>query len=44
MFPEPVGNPVKPDGMQPRIAENNLHNASGSGVSVEDGFDVLLYL
>jgi hypothetical protein len=38
MFPEPVADPVKPDGMEPRVTEDYLRDASSRWVPVKNGF------
>ena len=42
VLPEPVGDPVEPDGVQPRITENHFQFAARCRVPVEDSLYILL--
>src|SRR5271157_3789187 len=41
MFPEVVRYPVHPDGMQPRIAEDDFPNGLGGRIFIKDRLDIL---
>jgi hypothetical protein len=41
MYPEPVRQPVKPDGVQPWITQQYFENTAGSGIAFEDNADIL---
>jgi hypothetical protein len=42
--PEPVGNPVQPDRVQPRITDQHLKGTTGCRIAVKDRVDVIAHL
>lgn len=43
VLPQPVGDVVQPQGVQPRVGQDDLQGAAGGRVAVPYGLDILLH-